>query len=326
MQALPTSHQQIVTVCLNPSIDRIIEVDNFTIGEHQVGRELMRTPGGKAVNVSRVLANLNVPSTATGFMGAQNRFNFEHLLTGPMITDEFVTLAGRTRENVTIVDPSRGQETHVRDVGLAVNEQALSALADKLTRLSTIGSIVIFAGSLPPGLTPDDLARLVRISAAAGARVAVDTSGPALAAMRDMPLWLIKPNRTELAQLLGLELHNTADTADTAQILAAGRQARKCDKQNVLLSSGGEGAFLFTDRQVLHAQVDLPAGLLLNTVGCGDALLGAFIAGLWRHLPIEQALSDACACAAASACTSVVAAFDPAIMQQLQSQVKLSKI
>ena len=216
MRAVPT----IVTVSLNPAIDRVIEVPDFKPGAHQVGREVSRIAGGKAVNVSRVLAALGVPNIATGFLGQENRADFEQILKGPLVKDELFLLPGRTRENVTIADPTTGRETHIRDLGLEVPAPALGRLVSKLKLLCSRRPVVIFGGSRPPGISVEVFAELVSNCISAGARVAVDASGEGLAAMAGKPLWLVKPNADELAQLVGRELPTEQKRFQAARELA----------------------------------------------------------------------------------------------------------
>jgi len=196
----------VITVTLNPTIDRLIEVDHFTVGAHQAGKDVMRTAGGKGVNVSRVLAAMGVRNFATGFLGEDNRGEFDALFQDPLIQDEFFNLPGRTRENVTIVDRHSGIETHIRAAGLAVPAEQLARLTKKLRLLAADGSMLVFSGSLPPGIAPRQFVELVTSCQAAGALVAVDTSGDALAELAGRPLWIVKPNAVELPLLAGREL------------------------------------------------------------------------------------------------------------------------
>jgi 1-phosphofructokinase family hexose kinase len=219
---------QLISVCLNPAVDRSIEVDGLVLGEHQTGREVSRVAGGKAVNVTRVLAALDVACLATGFVGESNRLIFDSHLAQPLITEDFVSLPGWTRENITLIDTVAGQETHIRDAGLAITSEAMFALSGKLRSMVTDSSTVVFSGSLPPGVSPAAHAGLIDLCIQAGARVAVDTSGPALAELADRPLWLVKPNAEELVQLVGRPLAGLDDQLAAVGQLRLSRRPNRC--------------------------------------------------------------------------------------------------
>lgn len=310
--------RSIVTVSLNPTIDRVIEVKRFVLGEHQVGRELSRTPGGKGVNVSRVLAALGAPSVATGFLGRGSREDFAELLNDPLVTDRFVFLEGRTRENVTIVETS-GVETHIRDAGLAVDRGSLVRLGQTLVSLAGPGVTVVFSGSLPPKITPADMVELVDRCNAAGARVAVDAAADALRAAVGRGLYLIKPNVEELSELTGEAL----DTP-RAQLSAARNLTDRIEL--ILLSRGAEGAYLIGPSETLHARPDCAGQAVRNTVGCGDVLLGAFLASIAGGEDLGEALRAAVAAASASACHLVPAMFDRQLAEALKANVRLEEI
>lgn len=309
----------VITVTLNPTIDRLIEVDHFTVGAHQAGRDVMRTAGGKGVNVSRVLAALGVRNFATGFLGEDNRGEFDALFQDPLIQDELFNLPGRTRENVTIMDRHSGLETHIRAAGLAVPAKQLARLTKKLHLLAADGSMLVFSGSLPPGIDPRQFVELVASCQAAGALVAVDTSGDALAAMAGRPLWIVKPNAVELPLLAGRELVGIDGQ------LAAARELTGL-VENVIFTVGADGAYLFSRDLALHARVDVPAESIRNTVGCGDALLGAFVAALRNGATPGDAFPPAVACAAASAMTLTPGKFDPQTLADLRAKVELAEV
>lgn len=309
----------IITVSLNPAVDRILSVEGFAAGAHQVGREISRMPAGKALNVSRVMSNLGVPTVATGFLGKENRQLFDDLFHGSRIVDQFFPLPGRTRENITIADPRTGHETHIRDAGLEIQPRYFDRLRKKLHLLCRSDRIIIFSGSLPPGVAPEDFAALLRECIGTGARVVVDTSGPALKAIACEKLWLMKPNAIELGQLVERDL-KTLDE----QLAAAAEVTLHV--QTVLFSRGAEGAYLLTGDQVLHAVSPVDPSLVRNTVGCGDVLLGAFVAAVWAGQGHPQALGQAVACATASACCLGTADFDPAFMRELQAKVQVEEL
>ncbi len=307
---------QLISVCLNPAVDRSIEVDGLVLGEHQTGREVSRVAGGKAVNVTRVLAALDVACLATGFVGESNRLIFDSHLAQPLITEDFVSLPGWTRENITLIDTVAGQETHIRDAGLAITSEAMFALSGKLRSMVTDSSTVVFSGSLPPGVSPAAHASLIDLCIQTGAKVAVDTSGAALAELADRPLWLVKPNAEELAQLVGRPLAGLDD-----QLAAIGQLTETMDQ--VLLSRGADGAYLADRTGIYHGSIEVDPASIVNTVGCGDALLGAFIACLHKASEPAEALKVAVAVATAAAMTPASAQFDPGQAALLADRVTI---
>jgi 1-phosphofructokinase family hexose kinase len=310
---------RIVTVSLNPAIDRAIEVERLVPGDHLLGREITRTAGGKGVNVARALAALGTRCVATGFLGEDNREAFDACFTDADIADQFFPLSGRTRENITLVDRSDNTETHIRDVGLEVSQRDLDRLTSKLKLLSGEGTHVLFCGSTPPGVSAEAFAALVDACVETGAHVAVDTSGDALRAMRGRELWLLKPNAKELADLVGREL------PEPAEQFAAAREVVG-DVENVILTRGGEGASLFTRRLECHARVAVRAEDVQNTVGCGDVLLGVFVACRREGMDLRPSLARAVAAATASACHEATAKFDPQLVDELQEKVVIEGI
>ena len=307
---------KVVTVTLNPTVDRVIEVPGLTPGDHQIGKTVLRSPGGKGVNVSRVLDTMGVSNTMTGFFGEDNVAIFSNTASAHITTD-FVVLEGSTRENITIVDTKKNLDTHIRDTGLAVSKAHLEQMRELLHEQSRPGVIITFGGSTPPGVTPQDFADLVTLCIENGASVAVDASGDGLRSIADQNLWLLKPNTIELQEILGKKL----DTLDDQ--LSAARQLTT-NIENVLLSLGSQGAYWVTKTQTLRAYADFGDLPVRNTVGCGDTLLGAFIAGVYRGSAREEILTTAVATASASAAHQATAKFDKELAAKLKSKVKVT--
>ncbi|MHC4982988.1 MAG: 1-phosphofructokinase family hexose kinase [Planctomycetota bacterium] len=310
---------RVITVTLNPAVDRLLEVRKLIPGTHEPACEVARTPGGKGVNVSRVLSALGLASIATGFLGEANRREFAEFFADPNVTNEFVTLPGRTRENVTIAERRSGRETHIRDVGLAVERSAVRRLKAKLSSLASPESIVVFSGSLPPGVEPADFAGMLGLCAGGGARVAVDASGPGLRAALDSDLLLLTPNLEELAEIAGSSI-----TTPEEQAAAARRCADRAEL--VLLSRGRHGACLITKTAAWSAIAAVNAADIKNTVGCGDVLLASFVAGFIRGDDLQEALKRAVATASASACHPLPAAFDPKLAGKLLETAELDEL
>ena len=284
----------IVSVALNPSLDRIMHVPGFQVGSHMRGRLVSVQPAGKAVNVARLLGFLGTPCILTGFVGEHDRDRFEKSFAKTPVRVEMFEGHGPTRENITLVDPKHGVETHIRDVGFELTEDDLERLTKKLAILAAKGSHVILAGSLPPGMDAEAFKRLLEVCRAKGAYVAVDSSGPGLEALRKVRnLWLIKPNRQELAEIAGRAVESEADIR-----AAAGPLLKRFEQ--VVVTLGAEGAYLFCKEGVWRAKPHVETQEVIKTVGSGDAFMAGFVQyHAARKLPPE-ALRWGVACGTAA--------------------------
>ncbi|MBM4017639.1 MAG: 1-phosphofructokinase family hexose kinase [Planctomycetes bacterium] len=262
----------IVAVALNPALDRILHVPDLAVGGHVRGRLVSVQPAGKAVNVARLLGHLGVPCILTGLVGEDDRDRFVKSFAKTPVRVEMFEVRAPTRENITLIDPGRGGlETHIRDVGFTVTEEDLERLTKKLSILAVKGAYVIVAGSLPGGVAADTFADILAVCRAKGAFVAVDSSGPGLAALRKArDLWLIKPNRQELAELAGKPAETEADIRAAVKPLL-----RRID--NVVVTLGAEGAYLFCREGAWRAAPHVEHQEVVKTVGSGDALMAGFV-------------------------------------------------
>lgn len=307
---METAFERVVTVTVNPAIDCVFEVPGLTLGAHQVGRRLYRAPAGKGVNVARVLATLGHPPVATGFVGAAEMQAFEDSLASDGVQSQFLAVEGDTRENITLIDPRTNTETHVRDIGFHVKRHDVDRLVRKLGLLAHARVLVVFSGSLPPGMEPSDLSAMIRECVGRGAAVAVDADGPLLREVRSNRLWAIKPNREELHAMIGRPLGSDDD------LVRAGRAL--CETvENVLVSCGSAGGYLFTGDRGYIGQVELDPGEVVSTVGCGDALLAGFIAARLEGHDAGEAHRRALATATEAATRLLPGRVDPTRVTQL---------
>lgn len=302
--SLPVA-RSVVTVTLNPTIDRIIEVPDFRVGGHLKGRMRSRLPAGKAINVSRAMSALGSPSTAAGWVGGQSLALFEDALRTAGVAVRLTPITGATRENITIIDPVGHSETHMRDVGPTVTEDDIKRLTTELTALAKPDCLLVFTGSCAPGLDANRFAQILRTCMDAGAHVVVDSSGDHLREAAQLPLWLIKPNLLELGELVGFQIsHET-------EVMEAGRRLN-AHIAVVLVSMGERGAMCFAEGRVLKGRASVPPDRVRSTVGCGDAMLAGFLAATTRSdWQVENAFRQALAVSAASAMTDQPALFDP---------------
>ena len=187
----------IYTVTLNPSIDFIVHVDHLEIGALNRMKQDFKLPGGKGINVSRILKRIGIASTALGFVGGFTGRFIEEWLTKEEINSNFTQVAADTRINIKL---KSGEETEINGLGPVIRQQEIAELKHQLATLSA-EDIVILSGSKPAGLPTDFYKELIKIVKEAGAEFVIDTTGAELFdALSDQPL-LIKPNNHELAEL-----------------------------------------------------------------------------------------------------------------------------
>ena len=320
-RGMEQQHYEIIVVGLNPAIDRTVEIRNFTIGAHQKAKLVSRTPGGKAFNVLGVLADYGVECTFAGFIERDSYEEFDEYLLKPCVADALVFVNGRTRENLTIIDPAAGTETHIREPGSRVTSTQVRQLGGILWDVQNPDyqpqeHLFVFSGSLRPGVSAAQFADWVGQCHRRGAKVVVDASGRALQAIREAPLYLLAPNVAEFGEYLGREFAAAQEAVEAAD------EALE-SVENILLSAGAEGAWLLSRQGRWHARVPLPPEDVVNTVGCGDTLLGAFLTAVAFGHPLTDALSMGVAAASASACTTRPAGFSDKLCRKLLRKIEL---
>lgn len=272
------SATEIVTITLNPAIDRLIEVRNFEVGRHQMGKRIDVYPAGKGIRLSRVLARLGTRSIATGFVGERELDLFESFLSAPAAgraVSQMLRVNQPTRENVTIVDPVNDRSTYVREEGFQITPKDLERIQGKIGLMARDEAILCFCGSIPPGMSIDAFTHIVRRAIDSGARVLLDTFGEALQATRDLPVWMIRMNRTTASEVAGRPITTRDEALEIARFLSR-RGAMAA------VTVGAEGAALCIPGQAWTGHVGIHPGLVINTVGCGES----FVAGLlheWRR-------------------------------------------
>jgi 1-phosphofructokinase len=258
----------IVTMTLNPSLDRTIEVDALIRGEVIRAKATRLDPGGKGVNVSRALLAGGVASRAVVPVGGPNGEQLTTLLRAEGIAVRAVRVGGPTRSNVTIVEPG-GVVTKLNEPGGRLSRRELDLITGVVRAEAETASWAVACGSLPPGVPSASYAEFCRRMAETATKVAIDSSGPALASVIEAGPDLVKPNREELAEVTGQPLDQLAD------VIQAAEELRERGAKAVLVSLGADGAVLVDRDGVIVGQTR--AGPLRSTVGAGDALLAGFL-------------------------------------------------
>lgn len=259
----------IYTVTLNPSIDYIVEVEDLKLGDLNRMKRDLKLPGGKGINVSRVLDQLGVQNTALGFLGGFTGRYIADKLREDSIQSDFVFVADDTRINIKL---KHGDETEINGLGPVIRDEEAQQLLDKLSHLQE-NDIVILSGSAPPSLGGDFYQKLIEACGQSGAEFVIDTTGKALMnALVHKPL-VVKPNHHELAELYGVTINSIEE------IITYGRKLLEEGAKHVLISMAGEGALLITQNNVYRATV--PSGTVKNSVGAGDSMIAGFVGTLF---------------------------------------------
>ncbi|PWU50687.1 1-phosphofructokinase [Micromonospora globispora] len=260
----------ILTVTLNPSLDRAVAIESLVRGEVLRVAPAHLDPGGKGVNVSRALLANGVPSRAVIPCGGPEGEQLVRLLAAEGVPMIAVPIAGRTRSNITLAEPD-GTITKINEPGPALSGAELKAVVEVVLSAAGSADWAVVCGSIPPSLPVEEFSELCSRLIDAGVPLAVDTSGPALVAAAAAGASLIKPNREELAQATGRAVNSTEDVVSAAQ------QLRALGAKAVLASLGAEGAVLVDADGVVTGIA--PVAEPRSNVGAGDALLAGFLAG-----------------------------------------------
>jgi 1-phosphofructokinase len=258
----------IVTLTLNPSLDRTVEVDRLRRGAVLRTSGPVLEPGGKGVNVTRALAMNGTQSIAVLPVAGAEGAELSALLDLAGVSARYVPVSGRTRSNLTVAEPD-GTVTKLNEPGSPLSASDLTVLTEVLSGTVSAGDWVVISGSVPPEFAGEQLLKLTSHVSALEAHLAIDTSGDALVASLAARPRVIKPNRAELAAVVGRDLDSIAD------VIAAAEEIRAAGVERVLVSLGADGAVMVSGSGVVVGEsiVRQPR----STVGAGDCFLAGFL-------------------------------------------------
>ncbi|GFE15033.1 sugar kinase [Streptomyces glebosus] len=301
----------ILTVTLNAALDITYRVPR--LHPHTTNRitEVSERPGGKGLNVARVLAALGHRTVATGFAGGGTGEALRALLAETEVTDALVPVGGATRRTVAVVDAATGDTTQLNEPGPVVSPAEWDTFLGTYRELLGEARAVALCGSLPPGVPVDVYARLTRAARSAGVPVLLDTSGEplrrGLAARPD----LAKPNADELAALTG-----------STEPLRAARDARRRGAHAVAASLGPDGMLAVTADGTWQAAP--PHRIAGNPTGAGDSAVAGLLSGLVEDLPWPDRLTRAVALSAATVRAPAAGEFDAGTYEELLPRVAVT--
>jgi 1-phosphofructokinase len=259
----------IYTVTLNPSLDYIVTVPEFSLGKVNRTIDEMLYPGGKGINVSLVLKNLGIESTAIGFAAGFTGEELTKRLRDYSIRTEFIQVKeGLTRINVKVRSE---EESEINGKGPMINIEELGLLFSYLERLQE-DDILVLGGSVPGSVPSTLYMEMMKNLKGRNIKIVVDATKDLLLNVLDYKPFLIKPNSDELGEIFGRELKTKTEVVEYA------RKLKDMGAQNVLVSMAGDGAVMITENGEVY-QADAPKGIVKNSVGAGDSMVAGFLAG-----------------------------------------------
>lgn len=309
----------ITTVTMNASIDKAYLVDGSIQGG-TVTRVASRrnSAGGKGLNVSRIIKLCEAEVLATGMAGGHNGAYLEDLMERDGIPHHFAHVKGETRSCINILDQKYGS-TEFLEPGCKVSQEETEAfLNETFPEAIAKSEVVTISGSVPEGVEKDVYYKMILQAKNLGKKVLLDTSGELLRNGINASPFLIKPNRDELEAYLNIKITDLSDVIKIARKLHEGGIAY------AVVSLGKEGALMACDEGVFKAKP--PEIKAVNTVGCGDSMVGAFAVAIERGYGPEETLAFAAAVSAANALSPETGNFDPERMMEIRNNVKVERI
>lgn len=280
----------IYTCTLNPSVDYQIDTDQITLGDLNRVRDTAFYPGGKGINVSRVLKNLGTESVALGFIGGFTGAFITNSLKDAGIYTGFMEHDEPTRVNVKVKATS--SETEINGSGANIPEALRQNLLKKIGQL-TADDFLIVSGSRPPSIPFSFYKDIAMIAAEKRIQLVLDIPDVQLVELLSYRPFMLKPNEHELSQMLDRPIRNEEEA------IAGAKELVKKGAQHVVVSLGAEGAVLVTNELELHARP--PEGELKSSVGAGDSLVAGFLAAYLQGRSVEKAFQSGVAAGSATA-------------------------
>jgi 1-phosphofructokinase family hexose kinase len=310
----------IITVTLNPALDKTLEVPNFAQGRRHRSIDQVTMPGGKGINVARVIKRLGQPVIATGLAGGATGTRIVEALNDEAILNSFVRIREESRTNTAVFDPTTGSHTEINERGPAVSAVELELFQEKLLYLAKGASMCVFAGSLPRGIESDLYAELIRDVKRLGVLTLADTEGePLRLAMRAEPD-VVTPNELEAEELVGQEFN---DDDDRAQALV--EMTRLGAAEAIMTVSDGCYAQVNEDGPTLY-RVSVPEQEARSRIGSGDAFLAGYVAARYSERAPVECLRYGVACGAESIQHFGAGAVDPANVGRLLGDVSAERL
>ena len=309
----------ILTVTLNAAIDRTVAVPSFRQGHRHRAVEASTVAGGKGVNVARTLKLLGRPVIATGLAGGPTGARLMERLAEESILTDFTWIAGESRTNLAVIDPTSGEQTEINERGPDVAPEELERFLEKLLYLARGARVCVVAGSLPPSVPASFAARIIADLKELGVETILDTEGePLTAGLRAEPA-AVTPNTTEAEGAVGHEFNDREDLLTGLRgLVELGAGEALITHERGCVASLLEGA----ERRSYEARA--PSLEPVAAVGAGDAFLAGFTAARFEGLPPQECVRFAVACGAESTQHFGAGSINPAEVSRLAEGIDVT--
>jgi 6-phosphofructokinase 2 len=308
----------IATVTLNPSLDKTVTVEELVVDEANRWTSLRRDPGGKGINVSRVIHELGGETIAYGFIGGFDGEALKHLLRQHGVPFDFTPIKGEIRSNFIITDSKTRRQTRIDAPGPNISRDELRKLIDKITRIKSKPDFLVLAGSVPPGVPADIYRQLIEKAKESGIKTVLDSDNKWLKEGIKAKPNVIKPNVHEAEELLEVQLR------DELAIIEAVKALVSKGIEVAAISRGKDGLIVATKEKVL--KVTSPQVEVRSTVGAGDSAIAGLVLKLSQGHGIEEASQWAAAAGTAATLTPGTELCRREDVERLLPQVKVERL
>ncbi|WDV47171.1 1-phosphofructokinase [Clostridiaceae bacterium M8S5] len=306
----------ITTITLNASIDRNYVLDEFTVDKIFRCEDFSVVPGGKGINVSKVLSQLGEKVCCLGFIGGYTGTFIKKELEKQDITTKFTTIDEESRTCISIVS-SDGSQTEILERGPKVNERELESFLSTYDKILDKSSIVVASGSIAQGINTEIYYDLINKAKNKGVKFILDTSSKYLIKGIKAKPYLIKPNKEELEDITATIINNEYD------IIKASNKLIEMGADNVAVSLGKEG-MMYINREYTY-KVIIPKAEVINPVGSGDSTVAGFVYALANNYNIENSLKLANACGISNAMNKETGKINSKVVETLIGKIKVER-
>lgn len=307
----------IITVTMNPAIDKTVEIDALKPGGLNRIRKVEYDAGGKGINVSKTIHELGGESIATGFLGGNAGRTIENVLDARKIMHDFIWVDGETRTNTKVFEEN-GAVTELNEPGPTISEEQIQKLMNKLENYAGVNTLIVLSGSIPGGVGKDIYEKIIRMAHGKGSQVLMDADGEVFRLSLEAGPDIIKPNRVELEEYAGIDYR-----ASGKELLEMTRKLMEKGIHTAAVSMGKSGAmFVKGGYEAVCPALPVKAH---STVGAGDAMVAA-LAYAWDQKLGDEETVRLCMAASAGAVTTI-GTKPPAkeLVEELKMQVKIER-